>query len=236
MRTLNLTAGSIRRALDRGTAPAQVRTLLAHHSDQPLPNTVETLLADVQAKHGRVRVGNAGFYVTVDDPHLLVELQADKQTAGLLKRVIAPTVALVEGPSLDKILEKLRGAGHMPVIDADKPPARKTAALTVVPPSQPAKTPSTAAAGVPEGERTSNPDAITAILEQAERKGRPVQIQYAGRVKGRESISERYVEVYEIVDGALYGYDYMQEREREFKLARIQWARLATESEATNLL
>jgi Helicase conserved C-terminal domain len=119
MRNLTLTMNSLRRAVDAGQPPDGVRTFLQTHSDAPLPNTVDILLTDVQEKYGRIHVGYADCYITVDDPHLLAELGADKRLAGMIGRVIAPTVALVHAQGLERVLEKLRAAGHMPVFDAD---------------------------------------------------------------------------------------------------------------------
>jgi len=90
---------------------------LAKHSDAPLPGTVESLLGDVTAKHGRIHIGNASHYLTVDDPHLLVELKADKKLNELRFHTLSPTVALVQGQNLARIRDLLHSAGHMPVAD-----------------------------------------------------------------------------------------------------------------------
>jgi len=122
MRTLELSAVSLRRGIDAGLEPSGVRRFLEEHSGAPVPSTVAALLADVQAKYGRIHVGQAGYYVTADDEHLLTELEADRRLVGLFIRRIAPTVALVRGEGLQPILERLRTAGHMPVADDNAQP------------------------------------------------------------------------------------------------------------------
>ncbi|MHB8577158.1 MAG: helicase-associated domain-containing protein, partial [Dehalococcoidia bacterium] len=120
-RTLTLSATALRRALDAGMKPQAVRKALEEHAAAPLPPTVERLFADVSDKYGRIHVGQAGLYLTVDDPHLLVELQADKRLSGIRLHSISDTVAIVNGSSLPQILDSLRGSGHMPVADGFVP-------------------------------------------------------------------------------------------------------------------
>lgn len=117
MRTTTLSEAALRRALDRGVKPAAIRSFLEGHGGGTLPATVATLLDDVAAKYGRIHVGSAGYYLTVDDPHLLAELQADRRLGGLVLRRLSPTVAIVSGTDLQQILDRLRGAGQMPVSD-----------------------------------------------------------------------------------------------------------------------
>lgn len=129
MRTLTLSPASVRRAIDGGMSTDAIRTFLAAHGGV-LPATVADVLGEVQNRHGRIRVGPATFYLAVDDPVLLAELQADRRLAGVIGRTIAPTAAVVRGDSLEKVLERLRAAGHMPVAElpeegAAPRPARK---------------------------------------------------------------------------------------------------------------
>jgi hypothetical protein len=148
MRTLTLTPASLRRAFDSGMKPQVAKKLLEERSSVPLPSTVERLFADVGEKYGRIHVGQAGFYLTVDDPHLLAELKVDKRLPSLVVRQIAPTVAIVRGNSLAQILTLLRSIGHMPVADdriatpntpaSDEPDLLAALPMPAAPPRTPA--------------------------------------------------------------------------------------------------
>jgi hypothetical protein len=223
MRTLALTPESLRRSLDGTLTPARIRALLAEHSDAPLPNTLETLLSDVASRHGRVRVGEAEFYITVDDPSLLEEIKADRRTAGLILRTIAPTVAIVNGLSLDKVLGQLRSAGHMPVSDIDPADAGAARGLHIVGRDGPA-----AGAGrkTPSLQKATTPATILNVLAEAFSLERHAEIEYRSRNKGVVTPKVRTVDVYSIDSETAYLFDHLTLSDREFRLSRIGWARL----------
>ncbi len=239
MRTLTLTRASLRRALDRKATPDSIRRMLEQYSDTPLPPTVLSLLDEVQRLHGRVRVGQANYYVTVDEPHLLAELLADRRLAELNLRRLSDTVAVCFGGPIDAILEALRGAGHMPIADSDAPTARP--ALRAVPASGasrpatagPAKAPPTISVdGEDEellseaGGRVSGVQAVCGLLEDAVARRAVVELQYRGKSNGVERTTKREVEP-EMFDGEIaYGYDRSTGRRREFRVERIVSARM----------
>jgi len=257
MRTAKLSAGSLRRAIDSGMSAAHVRTFLEQHGNSSLPNTIDSLLGDVEAKYGRIHVGRASTYLTVDDPHLLLELQADRRLAGLVERIIAPTVALVHGEGLALILERLRAAGHMPVHDRNEP---ATGVQKVGPPVQPSgggrTLPATGAGARPimhegnyrvvafqsraasnervaaanaAGERATSRTAIRNVLEMAYADRTSVEMEYRVKVQGREQLTTSTIDITYFDGNYLRAYCHLRDREREFKLERIHWARCTGE-------
>ncbi|MGO4426572.1 helicase-associated domain-containing protein, partial [Streptomyces sp. MCAF7] len=86
------TPASVRRALDAGQAASDLHAFLAEHSRTPVPQPLAYLIDDVARKHGRLRVGAASAYVRCDDDTLLAEILADRRSAGLRLRRLAPTV------------------------------------------------------------------------------------------------------------------------------------------------
>lgn len=135
-----LTPESVAGALNRGMRPAAVQKLLASRSRVPLPPTVERLIDDQGKRYGRIRVGSASTYITTDDPALLDELQRDSRAKKLQLRVIAPGVAVVDGPDRADVIAALRAAGHLPVPDETAGPAKgpaKGALAVVAPAAQP---------------------------------------------------------------------------------------------------
>lgn len=205
MRTVTIAPASLRRALDAGMDAAELRGFLEQHAGA-LPATVAGLLGEVQGRHGRIRVGTATYYLAVDDPLLLAELQADRRLAGMIVRTIAPTIAVARGDSLDQVLTRLRASGHMPV--AELPEG------TVVPadgaPRRPAR-------------KIRGQGAIIDALYEALKYGRTLEMEYqtasAGYGYGARTLHEITVEA---MDG-----DELRVRcrthisDRRFKLSRV---------------
>ncbi len=239
MRTLTLTPASLRRALDRRATPASIRKLLEQHSDTSLPPTVLALLDDVGRLHGRVRVGQANYYITVDEPHLLVELMADRRLAALKLRRLSDTVAICYGGPIGAILEALRGAGQMPVADSEAGAALRAVATSAGTVAKAPAAPSRAVApavfpldGEDEelltegGGKARGIQAVIGLLEDAVARRAVVEMQYRGKTNGVERTSKREVEI-ETFDGeTAYGYDRSTGRHRQFKVERVDWARL----------
>jgi len=111
------TPGSVRRALDAGQTAADLHAFLARHSRTPVPQPLSYLIDDVARRHGHLRIGAASSYVRCDDEAVLDEILADKRSAGLRLRRIAPTVlaALADPASL---LDGLREMGYAPAAES----------------------------------------------------------------------------------------------------------------------
>lgn len=109
-------AASVRRALDAGRGAEEVLDLLASRSRTPVPQPLEYLVRDVAQRHGRIRVGAASAYLRTDDEHVLAEVLADRRTAPLRLRRLAPTVLAAQADPTT-VLETLRGIGLAPTAE-----------------------------------------------------------------------------------------------------------------------
>ncbi|MFP5335117.1 MAG: helicase-associated domain-containing protein [Actinomycetes bacterium] len=110
------TPTSVRRALDAGRSADEVLTLLAEHSRTAVPQPLEYLVTDVARRHGRLRVGAASAYLRADDEHLLAEVLADRRSATLRLRRLAPTVLAAQADPTT-VLDTLRAMGLAPAAE-----------------------------------------------------------------------------------------------------------------------
>ncbi|EFF91677.1 conserved hypothetical protein [Streptomyces sp. e14] len=111
------TPASVRRALDAGRSAADLHAFLTEHSRTPVPQPLAYLIDDVARKHGHLRVGAASAYVRCDDDALLNEILADKRSAGLGLRRLAPTVLAAQADP-GALLEGLRAMGYAPAAES----------------------------------------------------------------------------------------------------------------------
>ncbi|MFH8474638.1 helicase C-terminal domain-containing protein [Streptomyces sp. NPDC018000] len=111
------TPGSVRRALDAGQSAAELHAFLAAHSRTPVPQPLSYLIDDVARRHGHLRIGAASSYVRCDDEAMLNEILADKRSAILRLRRLAPT-ALAAQVDPASLLEGLREMGYAPAAES----------------------------------------------------------------------------------------------------------------------
>jgi XPB/Ssl2-like helicase family protein/WYL domain-containing protein len=111
------TPGSVRRGLDAGFTAADVHAFLGAHSRTPVPQPLSYLVDDVARRHGRLRVGAASSYLRCDDDALLAEILADRRSAPLRLRLLAPTVLASPLPP-DQLLARLRESGYAPAAES----------------------------------------------------------------------------------------------------------------------
>ncbi|MEV8536359.1 helicase C-terminal domain-containing protein [Streptomyces sp. NPDC051211] len=111
------TPGSVRRALDAGRTAADLHAFLAEHSRTPVPQPLSYLIDDVARRHGHLRVGAASAYVRCDDDSVLGEILADKRSAGLALRRLAPTVLAAQADPA-ALLDGLRAMGYAPAAES----------------------------------------------------------------------------------------------------------------------
>ncbi|MEV6955805.1 helicase C-terminal domain-containing protein [Streptomyces sp. NPDC051183] len=111
------TPGSVRRALDAGRTAVDLHAFLAEHSRTPVPQPLSYLIDDVARRHGHLRVGAASSYVRCDDDGMLNEILADKRSAGLGLRRLAPTV-LASQADPGALLDGLRAMGYAPAAES----------------------------------------------------------------------------------------------------------------------
>lgn len=111
------TPGSVRRALDAGHTAVDLRSFLTEHSRTPVPQPLSYLIDDVARRHGHLRVGAASSYVRCDDDGMLNEILADKRSASLGLRRLAPTVLAAQAePTV--LLDGLRAMGYAPAAES----------------------------------------------------------------------------------------------------------------------
>ncbi|MER6946616.1 helicase C-terminal domain-containing protein [Nonomuraea sp. NPDC000554] len=108
---------SIRRALDAGQGAEELLAMLERHSATPVPQALSYLVTDVARRHGRIRVGTASAYVRCDDPALLDQITADRRSAALRLRRLAPTV-IASRSSRAALVDSLRAMGYAPVAES----------------------------------------------------------------------------------------------------------------------
>jgi hypothetical protein len=107
---------SVRRALDSGRAADDLLSLLAARSRTEVPQPLTYLVTDVARRHGWVRVGSARAFVRSDDEAALTALLAERRTAPLRLRRLAPTVLAAQAPA-PVVLGLLRELGLAPVAE-----------------------------------------------------------------------------------------------------------------------
>ncbi|MFE2558972.1 helicase-associated domain-containing protein [Streptomyces sp. NPDC059352] len=111
------TPGSVRRALDSGQTATDLHDFLAKHSRTPVPQPLAYLIDDVARRHGHLKVGAASAYVRCDDDTVLGEILADRRSAPLGLRRIAPTVLAAQTDPVS-LLDGLRSLGYAPAAES----------------------------------------------------------------------------------------------------------------------
>ncbi|MFF0271932.1 helicase-associated domain-containing protein [Streptomyces sp. NPDC004330] len=111
------TPGSVRRALDSGQTATDLHEFLKAHSRTPVPQPLSYLVDDVARRHGHLRVGAASAYVRCDDDTVLGEILADRRSASLGLRRLAPTV-LAAQTDPGSLLDGLRSMGYAPAAES----------------------------------------------------------------------------------------------------------------------
>jgi hypothetical protein len=110
-------AASVRRALDLGWSSAELLRELAAASRTPVPQPLTYLVEDVARRHGTIRVGTASAYLRSEDPSMLDELLADKRSASLRLRRLAPTVVVAQAEPA-AVVAQLREQGLAPALES----------------------------------------------------------------------------------------------------------------------
>jgi hypothetical protein len=118
--TWRIHEASLRRAFDEGRSAGEVVDFLRAHSDTPLPQALEYLVADAARRHGRLRVGAAATYLR-GDPALVAGAVRSSAGRRLGLRELAPGVAVTSRPQRE-LLAALRKAGEAPL--AEEPDGR----------------------------------------------------------------------------------------------------------------
>lgn len=243
-RIYRITTASLARGLDAALTAPTILAALCSHSAEPIPPTVATFIEDVARRHGRVRVGAADVYVVTDDPAQLEQVVRERSVGEGLRR-ISPTVAVVDGRSVDEVIAVLRRAGLMPVADGSPAatpvqrattPARRDdharAEGASVQPTQPAALGRAAAdrlvaalrasrsAGDGPATEPSPEEAVRATLAEAARRHQPIEIGYRGASGGLEILR---VLPYSLLREEVWVQDPRRFGSYKLELSRIPW-------------
>lgn len=112
--TWRFSATSLARALDAGqTADGLLAALTAVAADT-VPQPLDYLVRDTARRHGLLRAAEVACYVRSDDHALLAEAVADSRLRRLGLQLLVPGVVVGVRP-LGETLDRLRGAGYLPV-------------------------------------------------------------------------------------------------------------------------
>ncbi len=152
------TPASVRRALDAGRTAADLRTFLEQHSRTPVPQPLTYLIDDIARRHGILRVGAASSYLRCDDPSLLNEVLADRRSADLRLRLLAPTV-LASQAAPDVLLATLRTMGYAPAAESAE------GDMLITRPDSHRTPPRTAPVPVPDGPPTPDDTLLAAAIK-----------------------------------------------------------------------
>ncbi|MFI1359243.1 helicase-associated domain-containing protein [Streptomyces sp. NPDC020898] len=151
------TPGSVRRALDAGRSASDLHDFLTAHSRTPVPQPLAYLIDDVARRHGHLRIGAASAYVRCDDDGVLNEILADKRSANLRLRRLAPTVLAAQADPAT-LLDGLRAMGFAPAAESAEGDVLITRAHAHRTP------PRTAPDPVPEGPPTPDATLLSAAI------------------------------------------------------------------------
>ncbi|MER6009924.1 helicase-associated domain-containing protein [Streptomyces bluensis] len=242
------TPASVRRALDAGRSASDLHAFLTAHSRTPVPQPLAYLIDDVARKHGHLRVGAASAYVRCDDDTILGEILADKRSAPLRLRRLAPTVLAAQTDPAT-LLDGLRSLGYAPAAEsaegdvlitrahAHRTPPRTapepvpegppppddtllTAALRAIRAGDRASTaPRKATAPAPGGSLPRTSSAETlATMQAAVLTGEALWIGY---VNAEGSASQRVIAPVRVEGGFVTAYDHTADEVRTYPLHRV---------------
>ena len=241
------TPGSVRRALDAGRSASDLHDFLTAHSRTPVPQPLAYLIDDVARRHGHLRIGAASAYVRCDDDAVLSEILADKRSAGLRLRRLAPTVLAAQADPA-ALLDGLRAMGFAPAAESadgdvvitraharrtpprtapepvpDGPPTPDTtllsAAIRAIRAGDRASTTPLKTTPSPTGDlpRTSSAETL-ATMQAAVLTGDTLWIGY---VNAEGSASQRVIAPIRVEGGFVTAYDHTADEVRTYPLHRV---------------
>jgi len=237
-----LNVDSLTGGLAAGLSADDMVALLRAHSDVPIPQSVEFLITDTAASHGRIRIGAASSYLATEDAVALnVVIAALGPQSSHVDR-LSDTVAVAD---LDPatLSAAARGAGFPVAGEAGESLAALVAPPPVVPGTvhgvapqrisavlellfaAPENQPTTDRSGQPEVERMHSAQ-IQALLTRASSQGTRVWLRYADNA-GASTV--RRLGSVNLVSGAVEAVDVDEGRLLRFALPRIVGVRIASE-------
>ncbi|MFI8826862.1 helicase-associated domain-containing protein [Streptomyces sp. NPDC053431] len=256
------TPASVRRALDAGRTASDLHDFLAAHARTPVPQPLAYLIDDVARKHGHLRVGAASSYVRCDDETVLGEIIADRRSAALRLRRLAPTVLAAQADPAS-LLDGLRAMGYAPAAESAEgdvlitrsdayrtPPRTAPAPVPDGPPAPDATLLAAAVRAIRAGDRAATvvrkePAAtpVTAgslprtsaaeTLATVQAAALTGSAVWIGYVNAEGAASQRVIAPVRVEGGFVTGYDHTADEVRTYPLHRITGvAELADEDPA----
>ncbi|MFG3347144.1 helicase-associated domain-containing protein [Streptomyces sp. NPDC048018] len=256
------TPASVRRALDAGRTASDLHEFLAAHARTPVPQPLAYLIDDVARRHGHLRVGAASSYVRCDDETLLGEIVADRRSAALRLRRLAPTVLAAQTDPAS-LLDGLRAMGYAPAAESAEgdvlitradayrtPPRTAPAPVPDGPPAPDATLLGAAVKAIRAGDRAATvvrrePAATSAgagslprtsaaeTLATVQAAALTGSAVWIGYVNAEGAASQRVIAPVRVEGGFVTGYDHTADEVRTYPLHRITGvAELADEEPA----
>ncbi|MFJ9579055.1 helicase-associated domain-containing protein [Streptomyces sp. NPDC101191] len=256
------TPASVRRALDAGRTASDLHEFLAAHARTPVPQPLAYLIDDVARKHGHLRVGAASSYVRCDDEALLGEIVADRRSAALGLRRLAPTVLAAQTDPAS-LLDGLRAMGYAPAAESAEgdvlitradayrtPPRTAPAPVPDGPPAPDATLLGAAVKAIRAGDRAAtvvrkepaaSPVAAGSLprtsaaetLATVQAAALTGSAVWIGYVNAEGAASQRVIAPVRVEGGFVTGYDHTADEVRTYPLHRITGvAELADEESA----
>ncbi|MEU6978645.1 helicase C-terminal domain-containing protein [Streptomyces sp. NPDC046371] len=243
------TPGSVRRALDAGRSASDLQDFLTAHSRTPVPQPLSYLIDDVARRHGHLRIGAASAYVRCDDDAVLGEILADRRSAPLGLRRLAPTVLAAQADPT-ALLEGLRAMGYAPAAESAEgdvlitradayrtPPRTAPAPVPDGPPAPDATLLTAAVRAIRAGDRAATvvrKEPATPLAAGALPRTSPAEtlatVQAAaltgsavwiGYVNAEGAASQRVIAPVRVEGGFVTGYDHTADEVRTYPLHRI---------------
>ncbi len=235
---------SIRRGLDSGRSSDEINKFLTKISKTSIPQPLSYLIADVGKRHGKLRVGIGwSSYIRCEDESVVNAILADRRTAHLQLRKIAPQVLFTEVDT-EEAVNTLIEAGFLPAIEGRDGAlvTRKRSAARAISKTRPPRvigeyeTPrdelltaalralragdraSAKRSGVPTTVASATPTETMAALTVAIKNKETLVIGYADSDGG---VSQRIIDPIQVMAGVLVAYDHGNDEVLRFPVSRI---------------
>lgn len=115
MSRFRITREAFQKAMNRGTSGSSIREFFLENSTTDIPEIVEALIQECEAKYGEIQIEPTSGYLTVVESPLLDELYAQKQIAiHLGPRLSCKAAALALDTKPNAFFELLHKQGYMP--------------------------------------------------------------------------------------------------------------------------
>ncbi|MBI3959342.1 MAG: helicase-associated domain-containing protein [Chloroflexi bacterium] len=118
-----LTRDSVYQAQQNGMDAVQIRTLLVEFCAGPLPQNVDRTLSEWAQSHERIVFRTGVDLLQTGEAALLEKLTALGAVAAQVERTLTPSLALLNGGGVARLVTALKEAGHLPIVSDALPAA-----------------------------------------------------------------------------------------------------------------